>query len=39
VIRGEDEPRVSAADAARTLRVTLSVAESARRGGVPVRID
>ena len=39
VIRGDDEPRVSAADAARTLRVTLSVAESARRGGVPVRID
>lgn len=39
VIRGDDEPRVSAADAARTLRVTLAVAESARRGGAPVRID
>jgi len=39
VIRGVEEPRVSAADAARTLRVTLAVAESARQGGTPVRID
>ncbi|WP_280151236.1 Gfo/Idh/MocA family oxidoreductase [Piscinibacter sp. XHJ-5] len=39
VIRGHDEPLVSAADAARTLRVTLAVVESARRGGAPVRID
>ncbi|MFL6663875.1 MAG: Gfo/Idh/MocA family protein [Rhizobacter sp.] len=39
VIRGVEEPRVSAADAARTLRVTLAVAESARRGGAPVRVD
>jgi len=39
VIRGETAPRVSAADATRTLRVTLAVAESARKGGTPVRID
>jgi predicted dehydrogenase len=39
VIRGDAEPRVSAADAARTLRVTLAVAESARQGGLPLRID
>ncbi|HEX6707111.1 MAG TPA: Gfo/Idh/MocA family oxidoreductase [Albitalea sp.] len=39
VIRGETEPRVSAADATRTLRATLAVAESARQGGTPVRID
>lgn len=39
VIRGGAEPRVSAADALRTLRVTLAVAESARQDGVPVRID
>jgi predicted dehydrogenase len=39
VIRGDAEPRVSAADAARTLRVTLAVAESARQGGTPIRID
>jgi predicted dehydrogenase len=39
VVRGEAEPRVSAADALRTLRVTLAVAESARQGGLPVRID
>lgn len=39
VIRGDAEPRVNAADALCTLRVTLAVAESARQGGVPVRID
>jgi predicted dehydrogenase len=39
VIRGQTAPRVSAADATRTLRVTLAVAESARLGGTPVRID
>lgn len=39
VVRGDDAPRVSAADATRTLRVTLAVADSARQGGAPVRID
>ena len=39
VIRGQSAPRVSAADATRTLRATLAVAESARMGGAPVRID
>jgi predicted dehydrogenase len=39
VIRGNEAPRVSAADATRTLRVTLAVAESARRGGLPQRTD
>jgi len=39
VIRGNAAPRVSAADATRTLRVTLAVAESARMGGTPVRTD
>jgi predicted dehydrogenase len=39
VIRGEAEPRVTAADATRTLRATLAVAESARQGGMPVRLD
>lgn len=39
VIRGEATPRVSAADAARTLRATLAVARSAAAGGTPVGID
>jgi predicted dehydrogenase len=38
VVRGNEEPRVTAADATRTLRVTLAVAESARQGGAPVRV-
>ena len=39
VIRGDAEPRVSASDATRTLRVTLAIAESAQRDGIPIRID
>jgi len=39
VIRGTAAPRVSAEDAARTLRTTLAVAESARQGGAAISIE
>jgi predicted dehydrogenase len=39
VIRGVEEPRVSAGDAARTLRTTLAIAESARQGGAAISIE
>jgi len=39
VIRGTAAPRASAEDAARTLRTTLAVVESARQGGAAISIE